>query len=764
MPIPLPNLDDRRWADLVEEGRAQITRYAPQWTDHNLHDPGITLIDLYAWLAEMTAYRLNRISPRHKQKFVELLGFQLLDPSPAVVALSFGPAALTPAFIIPAGAEFEGTNSDLQVVPFRTLRDLTVSDSVLKAVQVDGGDGSLTDRTADFTEGFPVKPFGNAPIPDSALYLGFDPVAANVPLSLGVRLAGPGNDAAERQRILDEAAQQVAACQPPRPRFRCVPELAAPPVALPPHHSVRLVWEAFTTAGWSVVSSSDDTRSLTLDGFVTLTLPSNVALSVQGSLSQQYFYVRCRILDGAYDAVPVLLDVAVNAVPTEQAVAATQTFAIKRGVIPTGTAPIAGSWRCVSFALDARGAIVTLDFASVTGPIVPVWSYTAPTAATDGAITLGLRVAGVGTVLPDQIAELPDPPVAGVDVWTLAGSDWNLWIRRNDFDASTRLDYDYVLDPTRGQIRFGSGERGRSPAPGAVIIATYRQTAAAAGNLAPGKLTRVRQSPANDVLLAAIPANARNQLPQITANRGSAVGGTAAEELDHAEGRAVEVLHAHERLLDLAEQLKATTLDEIEQGAVRELLAPRRGVNLLDLERIAVSVPGTRVARARAWASLHPGYPCFEAPGLVTVVVVPEAPEQAPQPSDGLIDAVWSYLNRRRMLTTMLHVAGPQYVEVTVTASVQLLPGASAAKVPARITAALNSFLDPLLGGPAGLGWPFGRSVFRTEVLQLIDAVPGVDHVVAMTMVADSGPQQCGDIALCPMALVTSGPHQIEVI
>jgi hypothetical protein len=429
-----------------------------------------------------------------------------------------------------------------------------------------------------------------------------------------------------------------------------------------------------------------------------------------------------------------------------------------------GAVPAIGSSTGVTFTLDARGAITSLDFSSVTGPIVRVWSFTTPTASTDGEITLGLRVAGIGSVLPDQEIELPNAPVTSVDVWTLAGSSWQQWTQRDDFDAATRLDYDFVLDAATGELQFGSGERGQSPEPGALIVAIYRQTAADGGNLAAGTVSRLRQSPVNDALLAAIPAPVKIQLSQMVTNRGAATGGAAAEELDHVEGRAVEVLHAHERLLDLAQQLKVTTLDEIEPGSVRELLAPRRGVNLLDLERIALSVPGTHVARARAWASLHPDYPCFDAPGVVTIVVVPEAPIHKPQPSDGLMNAVWSYLNRRRMLTTTLYVTGPQYVEITVTASVQLLSGASSTKVSNRIAAALATFLDPLSGGPASIGWPFGRNVYRTEILQLIDGVPGVDHVVSMSMIADSGPQQCGDIALCPMALVTSGQHQIEVI
>ena len=74
--LPLPNLDDRRWSDLVQEGRGLIPVYAPEWTDHNAHDPGITLIELLAWVAEMDVYRLNRIPDRHKLKFLALVGIR----------------------------------------------------------------------------------------------------------------------------------------------------------------------------------------------------------------------------------------------------------------------------------------------------------------------------------------------------------------------------------------------------------------------------------------------------------------------------------------------------------------------------------------------------------------------------------------------------------------------------------------------------------------------------------------------------------------
>jgi len=73
MPLPLPNLDTRRFDDLVAEMRALIPQYAPEWTNHNLSDPGMTLVDLLAWMTEATLYRTNRIPEATYLNFVALL-------------------------------------------------------------------------------------------------------------------------------------------------------------------------------------------------------------------------------------------------------------------------------------------------------------------------------------------------------------------------------------------------------------------------------------------------------------------------------------------------------------------------------------------------------------------------------------------------------------------------------------------------------------------------------------------------------------------
>ncbi len=74
MPIPLPNLDDRSFADLTEEARALAPVLYPDWTDHNPSDPGIVLVELLAWLTEMLLFAVNQIPEANTRKFLALLG------------------------------------------------------------------------------------------------------------------------------------------------------------------------------------------------------------------------------------------------------------------------------------------------------------------------------------------------------------------------------------------------------------------------------------------------------------------------------------------------------------------------------------------------------------------------------------------------------------------------------------------------------------------------------------------------------------------
>src|SRR5215469_11938728 len=73
MPITIPTLDDMTWEDLVKEGRSLIPASAPEWTNHNPSDPGITLLELFAYFSEMLIYRANCVSDDHLREFLSLI-------------------------------------------------------------------------------------------------------------------------------------------------------------------------------------------------------------------------------------------------------------------------------------------------------------------------------------------------------------------------------------------------------------------------------------------------------------------------------------------------------------------------------------------------------------------------------------------------------------------------------------------------------------------------------------------------------------------
>src|SRR6266481_4241626 len=290
-----------------------------------------------------------------------------------------------------------------------------------------------------------------------------------------------------------------------------------------------------------------------------------------------------------------------------------------------------------------------------------VLSYTAP-AASPGLIILEAALVGRGTGRPLPPLHVLEAPVQvkRFHLYTHDGKSWQEWGRRDDFDSSLRTDFHFVLDAMRGEITFGDGERGRPPAFGELIVPVYRTTRATAGNVGVNAISEPADTPRNQVFLSSLQQAQRDQLQHIT--NPPAIGGADEEDLASVTGRAVETLHAHERLLDLCTQAKSETLDQLDRRTVEDLRAPSNAVNLLDIERLALDVPGTRVARARASAGVHPDYPCLDASGVVTVVILPDMPVPKPQPTRGLLDVVKKYLNRRRMVCTRIEVVGPEYL------------------------------------------------------------------------------------------------------
>ena len=97
MTLPVPRLDDRSFQDIVDEAKGKLHRLAPDWSDHNVSDPGVALIELYAWMTEMMLYRMNQVPDRLYLKLLELLGILLHGSTAAGTDLLFRLTAPQPA-------------------------------------------------------------------------------------------------------------------------------------------------------------------------------------------------------------------------------------------------------------------------------------------------------------------------------------------------------------------------------------------------------------------------------------------------------------------------------------------------------------------------------------------------------------------------------------------------------------------------------------------------------------------------------------------
>jgi predicted phage baseplate assembly protein len=128
MPIPKPNLDDRHFQDIVDEAKRLIPRYCPEWTDHNVSDPGVALIELFAWMTDMLLYRVNQVPEKVYLTLLEMIGIQLEAPRSARAPVTFYLSApQRNEIVIPSDTEVSTIRTETaESIIFTTERDLTI--------------------------------------------------------------------------------------------------------------------------------------------------------------------------------------------------------------------------------------------------------------------------------------------------------------------------------------------------------------------------------------------------------------------------------------------------------------------------------------------------------------------------------------------------------------------------------------------------------------------------------------------------------------
>ena len=180
MSLPVPNLDDRSWKQIVDEAVRLIPRYTPEWTNHNPSDPGVTLIELYAWMTEMMIYRLNKVPEKNYLTFLDLIGVRLLPPEPAKVVLELTPAeGADGELVVKKGTQIATQQSGgVDPVTFETERDITLLPMhVVRTVS--SARGEVRDHTeALMEEGAREALFAGVSEIERFLYIGDDQLAA----------------------------------------------------------------------------------------------------------------------------------------------------------------------------------------------------------------------------------------------------------------------------------------------------------------------------------------------------------------------------------------------------------------------------------------------------------------------------------------------------------------------------------------------------------------------------------------------------------
>jgi Baseplate J-like protein len=508
-----PNLDDRTWQDLVNEMIALVPAYAPQWTDLNASDLGVSLIELFAWLAEGIIYRLNQTPDASYIKFVNLLGITRDPPEPAHTYLTF--TAGSGRTLVPAGMQAQ-TAAQVGQVPviFETDQDVTVLPTTLKAALVIGP--YLKNAASSSYDNLSATLIG----PPAAKYLVQVPAAQPPPNQVAqvVQIA-LGFD----RQVTDEIVIGLNLYLP---------------VADP--GQVTLTW-VYSVAGqepmaWPKITAADGTACLQHDGTIRLTPPPDWAAQRAGGQANTNPWT--------------------TVTPQSPAAAVTDPLLwIGLRIENSGPAPLSfGIDRLLFNSALARTAL------TVPAPELLGSSNGQPFQVFQLKNRPLFRRPGIG------------PPYADLAVQVGTGSpvQWQDWTLVDDLPHGPGQVY--LADPVTGEIRFGDYDEqttegyGSVPPSGSQIQAlSYRYVAAgSAGNVSSGQVT---------VLSKPQPGGQATTVTNVT-NLGPGLDGADEEPIEDTLRRAPEQLKIRDRAVT-ADDYEFLTAEASTDVAIQRCLTPR---------------------------------------------------------------------------------------------------------------------------------------------------------------------------------------------
>jgi hypothetical protein len=666
MPLNRPILDDRSYEQLRDALVGRIPVYAPEWTDHNASDPGITLIELFAFLGENLLYRFNQIPDATYLAYLRLLQLALRPavPAQALLACSTENATGVPVplgSIAKAGDLAFETLDEVRVLPLEALACCKA------ATDPPDDDPDLAERYERAADAAGLAPGAGAPYetrrlgPDNDLPLD---LALSVDGILWVALLAA--DAEQAETVRDGLAAHPEA--PLLLNLGFVPDLRIDPEETVPgpafteltrcpgegvggiRHAVQ--WEIAVPdpddpdaepTYRPMETAGDGTLGLTREGVLRLRLPAD--LDRLGPVPPDDPDLagtghRSPLLDEADDARVVC-------------------------------------WLRV-YRLDGTGIGQIMTLAANAVRLV------------QSRTTRAAELLGTGTGQPGQGYDLVNRQViAGtVRLQVEEPSGWTDWAEVGGFDASGASDRHYRLDAEAGRVRFGDGRSGRAPQIGERIrVLGYRYGGGAGGNVAAGAIKRLEGIGG---------VEAANPLP--------AYGGADAEPLEQALERIPGELRRRDRA--------------VTRGDFAELALATPGADLGRAECLPLRIPN------------RPGVPSAGAVSMIIWPREDPAHPEAPLPDRKAIALVCNWLDARRLVTTELYVRPPRYRRIAVAVGVEVAEDHGIDAVRRFVEQILRQFVSPLPPfGPDGAGWPLGRTVLSAELTAAALQVEGVDYL-----------------------------------
>ena len=688
MPLTLPNLDDRRYQDLVTEALARIPVHNPEWTNFNESDPGVTLVEVFAFLTESLLYRANQIPERNRRKFLQLLRVPLQAASSArgLVTLTNERGPLT-TITLNAGLEVRAGQ-----VPFRTeqgLDVLPVEGQVYykRKTQIDAQTRTYyeqlyasyrTDAPTDLLlyETTPLVTPGS-----TGVDLGQDTADGSIWIALMVRSSDTPFEAriAEaRDAIAGKTISLGVVPIQPNEQLRLVPGGDANPESLDllqyqiprvPADGLLPAKAADRIPQYQSLPVRTTTDVLAAPGIVQITLPAASQLKLWSNLDP--------LESGVGDFPPALPDTA-----AEQRIIT--WLRVRPSADLRRTSPTAARIKVLWLGINT---VEVTQRQHVAGEVLPAGTgepdqvvALAHTPVVAGSLQLTVTPPNAAPTVWQPIDDLTSagPEVRGPDLRTPPGVS----------PVGNPLVDVYVLDAEAGTVRFGDGARGRRPALGAVLRADYDFGVGPAGNVGPGAIASG----------AALPAGLKVSNPVRT------WGGAPGETVDEAERQIPAFLQHRDRLVTVA-----------------------------DFKAVATRAPGVDIGRVEVIAAFNPQLAPNEpgdAPGAVTVMAIPKfdaVQPDAPMPDQIFLNTLARHLDSRRLVTTEVFVCPPIYVPIWISVGLDVVAGASVAEVREAVKRALLTALAPLPSKDAALGgWPLRKAVVDLELSAIVNRVDNV--------------------------------------